>query len=80
MLTQEPELPAIKTGRYRHNKTGNLYQVVGVALHAEEEIPMVVYQPLYDSKLAYYVRPYDSFFANVELDGRMQPRFEYIDD
>jgi hypothetical protein len=74
----EPDLPVIQRGRYRHNKSGNFYQVLGVAFHSEEEIPMVIYQPLYESKFEYCVRPYDSFTQMVELDGKLQPRFEYV--
>ncbi len=79
------EREAIK-GTYRHNKSGKLYEVIDVALHTETDEKMVIYQALYDSPdLAaeygpnpYFVRPYEMFFEQVELDGVMQPRFEKL--
>lgn len=71
-------MPSIKKGRYLHNKTGNHYEVIGVAFHSEDEVPMVVYRPLYESSFEYFVRPYDSFVATVDFDGVAKPRFEKI--
>ena len=66
-------LPPARPGRYRHYKGGE-YEVVGVARHSETLEPLVLYRPLYnDSGL--WVRPYDMFFGDVEIEGRRQPRF-----
>jgi len=68
-----PPLPEARPGRYRHYKGGE-YEVVGVARHSESLEPMVVYRPLYD-RTGLWVRPYSMFFEQVEVDGRLQPRF-----
>ncbi|MFN4116359.1 MAG: DUF1653 domain-containing protein [Inhella sp.] len=66
-------LPDTPTGRYRHYK-GLDYEVVGVARHSETLEALVVYRPLYkDSGL--WVRPHAMFFGEVEVDGRLRPRF-----
>ncbi len=66
-------LPDTPTGRYRHYK-GLDYEVIGVARHSETLEALVVYRPLYnDSGL--WVRPHAMFFGEVEVDGRLRPRF-----
>jgi len=73
--------PSLKTGIYRHYK-GGLYEVLGVAFHCETLERTVVYQALHDSKEfganALWVRPLDSFLSSVVIDGKEQPRFEFI--
>jgi hypothetical protein len=64
-------------GIYRHFK-GNRYQVIGVAKHSEGEPDMVVYRPLYGDR-GLWVRPLSMFIESVEIDGRLVPRFELID-
>lgn len=70
----------IQLGTYRHNKTNNLYEVVGVALHSETDEHLVIYRPLYDSNYVFFARPYDRFIEAVELSGEIKPRFEQVDD
>ncbi len=70
----------IKLGKYRHYK-GGLYKVLGVAKHSETLEDLVVYETLYDnprSKL--WVRPLKMFVEKVEVNGRMVPRFEYLEE
>lgn len=78
----------MKTGAYRHYK-GDLYEVLGTALHTETNEKLVIYKALYDldSDLtdAYgpdfsFVRPYDMFFETVQVDGQTVARFTYIGD
>ena len=67
---------SLKIGRYRHYK-GNVYQVMGVAKHSEDETELVVYKPLYgDQRL--WVRPLSMFIETVQVNGESKPRFEYI--
>ena len=69
-------LPPTPTGRYRHYK-GREYEVVGVVRHSETLEPLVLYRPLYnDSGL--WVRPHAMFFGQVDVEGRLQPRFARV--
>jgi hypothetical protein len=68
---------SIKTGRYRHFKGGE-YAVYGVAQHSETGELMVVYSPLYgDGGL--WVRPLAMFEQTVERDGKLLPRFQFVE-
>ncbi len=75
-----PELPALEKGIYRHAKSGKLYELTHVSFHTETNEPLVLYRPLYESKYEIFVRPYNMFVASVELDGKMMPRFEKVDE
>ena len=76
-MSSLPPLPDTPPGRYRHYKGGE-YEVIGVARHSETLEPLVVYRPLYnDSGL--WVRPHGMFFGDVEVDGKMQPRFASVE-
>ena len=66
----------IKPGKYRHFK-GNLYEVIGVALHSETQEEMVVYHALY-GEYGLWVRPAAMWTETVDLDGYHGPRFQYI--
>jgi hypothetical protein len=51
--------------------------VTGVVRHSETLEPMVLYRPLYnDSGL--WVRPFGMFFETVEVEGRSEPRFQFV--
>ncbi len=70
----------MNTGTYKHSKSGKLYKVLGVAKHSETLEELVVYEALYDydiSKL--WVRPKSMFLDEVEVNGKMVPRFEWIE-
>ena len=68
----------IKPGRYRHFK-GNEYEVLGMAHHSETEEELVGYRTLYgDHDL--WVRPAAMWCETVERDGKVQPRFAYIEE
>jgi len=66
----------IKTGTYRHFK-GNLYRVIGTALHSETMEPMVVYQALYGEG-GLWVRPAAMWNEVVDKPNYHGPRFQYI--
>jgi hypothetical protein len=76
-MTTLPDLPATPTGRYRHYKGGE-YEVLGGARHSETLEPLVVYRPLYESS-GLWVRPHAMFFEQVLVDGRLQPRFAFLE-
>ncbi|MCC6141640.1 MAG: DUF1653 domain-containing protein [Nitrospira sp.] len=66
----------IQLGRYRHYK-GNDYDVVGVAKHSETEEEVVVYRALYGER-GLWVRPLAMFLETVVVEGRPQPRFQFM--
>ncbi|KPU82752.1 hypothetical protein JI57_03395 [Psychromonas sp. PRT-SC03] len=67
----------IPCGKYQHYK-GNFYQVENIVTHSETQEKMVVYRPLYGAQ-DLWVRPLSMFIENVEVDGKLQPRFLLID-
>ena len=61
---------------YAHFKTGNRYEVVGIALDATDEW-VVVYRPLYDGAVAeLFTRPCKEWHALVAWQGHTVRRFE----
>ncbi len=73
-----PELPndSPKQGdTYRHYK-GDLYEVVGLAIHSNDDIWMVVYKPLYENADAeMFTRPLLEWGEEVEWEGKKVKRF-----
>jgi hypothetical protein len=68
-----PPLPGIEPGLYQHYKGGR-YRALSVVRHSESLAPMVLYQPeAGDGTL--WVRPFEMFVGQVEIDGVLQPRF-----
>ncbi|MFA5086806.1 MAG: DUF1653 domain-containing protein [Candidatus Paceibacterota bacterium] len=66
----------LKLGKYKHYK-GNEYEVIGVAKHTETLEEFVVYRALYGDR-DLWVRPLEMFTEEVEFEGRLVPRFEYV--
>lgn len=73
------DFPKIRKGTYRHNKTGNLYEVLGVALHTEMDEPLVIYRPQAKSEYELFARPYGMFVDLVTINGQTMPRFEPVE-
>ncbi len=67
----------LKLGKYRHYK-GKDYEVIGVGKMEATLEDVVIYRPLYISEYSLWVRPLNVFTENVEVDGKVMPRFEYI--
>ena len=66
----------MKKGIYRHYKGGE-YKILNEVKNSENQEEMVVYQDLNDeSKI--WVRPKKMFLEDVEVDGIMVPRFEFV--
>ena len=81
-MADKPELPPVTPlppGRYRHAKTGNEYEVLGVARHSETLEELVVYRALYGQH-GLWVRPLAMFTEVVDVQGRSVPRFARVGD
>ena len=68
----------IRSGRWRHFKGGE-YEVICVARHSETEEDMVVYRALYGDG-GVWVRPAAMWLETVKRDGRVIPRFTFVED
>jgi hypothetical protein len=68
----------IKLGKYRHFK-GNEYEVLHIAYHSETQETLVVYRALYGEGKV-WVRPASMWNELVERDGKIFPRFEFIEE
>ena len=77
--TEQLDIPLIEAGVYEHYK-GKRYEVVGVGLDSETTKPVVVYVPMYESNVPFWVRPYEMFLEFVDVDGTKVRRFEKIND
>ncbi len=65
----------LQLGIYEHYK-GNRYEVIAVAEHSETGERFVVYKALYGTGTM-YIRPFEMFVEDVEVDGRGMPRFRW---
>ena len=70
----------IKKGKYRHYKNGELYEVIGIAYNADNNVagdqltkPYVLYKPLYNDST--WVRPLEQFTEEIEHEGKKTRRF-----
>jgi hypothetical protein len=66
----------VEPGRYKHFK-GDIYIVIGVAIHTEGDYKMVVYHPEGNPEKL-FVRPLGMFKEKVLVKGVETPRFEKI--
>lgn len=65
-------------GLYQHYK-GKNYIVRDLARHSETLEWMVVYECLYENESGkVWVRPQAMFEEEVEVNGKLQPRFRYL--
>lgn len=68
----------LSLGVYEHYK-GKRYRVIGIAKHSETLEDLVVYEALYDNpEWKLWVRPLSMFLEEVEVQGKMMPRFRYL--
>ena len=72
----------IETCLWQHSKSGKQYMVLGDAWHSESMEQMVVYQAQYDSpdlgSNPTFVRPVEMWEEQVEINGKLKPRFVKI--
>ena len=65
-------------GIYEHYK-GKRYKVHGLVRHSETLEELVYYETLYDTEYGrMWVRPKDFFLGEVEIEGRLVPRFKSL--
>lgn len=71
----------LRLGIYEHYKNPeHRYRVLGVAKHSETLEDMVVYEALYENEVSkLWARPLEMFIGDVEVDGKIMPRFRYLD-
>lgn len=70
---------SVKIGFYKHYKKGDIVKILGVAKHSETLEDLVVYDHLGTNELSdLWVRPLAMFLEDVEVDGKMVKRFEYM--
>ena len=73
----------IQKGRYQHYK-GPYYEVIDLVMHSEDESLLVLYKPLYETKvkqqqgIELWVRPYEMFVETVNTEGGKVARFQFI--
>ena len=53
-------------GRYYKHYKGGIYQVIDVAIHTEQNYPLVIYKGVTDNKV--WARPLDMFYRHVLLE------------
>lgn len=63
---------------FRHYKRGTEYRVLCLGTLEATETPCVVYQSLADEHI--WIRPVANFIEEVELEGRLVPRFSRISE
>lgn len=75
-------MSTIEPGIYVHYKSNHMrYEVIGVGMSSETHEEFVVYKPLYvspDFNPEYWIRPYDMFVSEVEVEGKKVPRFRKV--
>ncbi len=69
---------SVQKGKYRHYK-GGLHEVIDIARNSETLEGMVIYKALYGD-FGIWVRPLKMFIEDVDINGRIQKRFEFIDN
>ncbi|HRD70404.1 MAG TPA: DUF1653 domain-containing protein [Legionella sp.] len=68
--------------RYRHYKTGKVYEIIAYALHSETQEELVVYKALYHCEQfgnhQMWVRPKAMFHETIIYEGTAVQRFKLI--
>jgi hypothetical protein len=69
-------MTTIRAGKYRHYKNKD-YLVIGIGRHTETLEEVVLYQSLYGTG-EFWVRPAAMFNEDIEYEGKIQKRFQFI--
>lgn len=80
-FTDFSHMPSLQLGEYEHYK-GKRYRVLGVGCDTETQEYYVVYTSLdeHDGQPDIWLRPYDMFCSDVEVNGRTKKRFTFVGD
>lgn len=78
---QQFTVPELQPGLYRHYK-GNYYEVIDIGCHTETHEYFVVYRALYEKAMnpRIWIRPYGMFTETIEINGKIVPRFEKVEN
>ena len=71
---------------FRHYKN-KYYVIESIAKHTETEEDLIIYRSMYPSQSSnskiksfqVWARPKSIFIKNLEIEGKIVPRFEFID-
>ena len=75
-----PENAPLKEQVYRHYK-GDLYRIYVLALHSNDDVWMVIYEPMYENPDApFFTRPLSEWQELVEWNGKQIQRFVLVED
>lgn len=73
---QLPENSPVIGRVYKHYK-GDLYKVTAIALHSNDDVWMIVYEPMYENPDApLFTRPLSEWGEIVDLNGEKVERFK----
>jgi hypothetical protein len=73
-----PNTPT-KNEIYRHYK-GDLYKIYELALHSNDDVWMVIYEPLYKNPdAAFFTRPLSEWHELIDWNGQKVQRFSLVD-
>lgn len=76
MSDMKTRIEQVKPGTIFRHFNGGEYLVTAVALHTEDNIPVVIYRPLYDES-NYFARPLSNFVERVDKDKYPEAPQEY---
>ncbi len=78
IITNRPDDNPKKGEVYEHYKHGDKYEVVGLAIHSNDDKWMVVYKPLYeDADAEMFTRPLSEWSEEVTWEGEIRKRFSH---
>ena len=81
ILPEEPKKPderKAKLGKYR-SWDGSLFAVIALATNTDDHEPAIIYKELFNNGLIFTCSA-KGFLEDIEVDGRMVHKFEYIDN